>query len=226
MDYLVAGWNTYHFLLSPDKLQKILSEYHLVIFQEHVRIGYTESDLKEYLSAYRALYDLLLSGKQINCTKDHSFFLSQGITSDLTNCTYGKRHRYQGNEYQLTDFKEPVVGIAPTALWIGIEDKKLYCSTAYSRIAYSEYYMGVQLQYPKMIQYRIDGEYEVLRPTSTLKSYQDYEELKKAIKQESHYLTIKTTDGIMKRTNLLIDDETKARLNACYIFQTLGITVK
>ncbi len=227
MDYLVNGWNKYNFLLSPGKLEKILAEYRLVIFNAHVDIDYTESGLKEYLSAYSTLYEMLLSGKKIDGKRDYSLFLSRGITSDLSGCKYGKLHEYQGKKYKLADFNEPVVGIFPIALWVNVDgDKKLHCSTAYSYSLYSEYYMGVQLQYPKTVQYRVGGVYEPLRTTKTLKSYRDYEKLKKSIKEVSHFLTIKTTDGVEKRTDILVDNETKSQLNGCYIFQRNGIMVK
>lgn len=83
MDYLVNGWNKYNFFLSPNKLEKILSEYHLVIFGAHVPVDYTESSLQEYLSAYSNLYDLLFSGKKIDWERDYSLFLQRGITSDF-----------------------------------------------------------------------------------------------------------------------------------------------
>lgn len=227
MDYLVDGWNKYNFFLSPSKLEKILAEYHLVIFNAHVPVDYVESGLKEYLSAYSRLSDLLFSGKKIDWKRDYSLFLHRGITSNLANCIYGKLHVYEGKQYKRADFNEPVVGLSPVALWLNVgEDKKLHCSTSYSYAFCSEYYMGVQLQYPKTIQYKDDGGYEPLKTTKGLQSYQDFERLKKSIKEVSHILTIKTTEGIERRTNIRVDDEVKSRLNTCYSFQQNGIIVK
>lgn len=227
MDYLVNGWNKYYFLLSPDEMKRILCPYHMVIFNAHVPIDYTESNLEEYLSAYSALYDLLLSGSKICWERDYPLFLSRGITSDLSNCTYGHTHIYEGETYKRADFHEPVVGISPSTLWLQIgEDKKLSCSTSYSYAFCTEYYMGVRLDYPKMIQYKTDGDYEALKSTKYLRTYQDFEKLKKSINEVSGILTIKTADGIVRRTNIRIDDATKKRLNACYLFQQNKITVK
>lgn len=227
MDYLVNGWNKYNFFLSTNKLEKILEEYHLVIFGEHVPVDYTESSLKEYLSAYSRLSDLLFSGKKIDWERDYSLFLQRGITSNLANCIYGKLHVYEGKQYKIADFNEPVVGISPVTLWLNVgEDKKLHCSTSYSYAFCSECYMGAQLQYPKTIQYKVNGGYEPLKATKDLQSYQDFERLKKSIKEVSHILTIKTADGNEKRTNIWVDDEVKSRLNTCYSFQQNGIIVK
>ena len=185
---------------------------------------YTESGLEEYRSAYSRLSDLLFSGKKIEWKRDYPLFLQRGITSNLANCIYGKLHVYEGKQYKSADFTEPVVGISPVALWLNLgEDKKLYCSTSYSYSFCSEYYMGVQLHYPKTIQYKDDYGYEPLKTTKDLKSYQDFERLKKSIKEVSHILTIKTADGIERRTNIRIDDEVKSRLNTCYSFQQNGI---
>lgn len=227
MDYLADGWNVYNFFLSPNKLEKILSEYHLVIFNAHVPADYTESGLQEYLLAYSKLYDLLFSGEKIDWKRDHSLFLHRGITSNLANCIYGKLHMYEGKQYKHADFNEPVPGLSPAALWLNKgEDKKLHCSTSYSYSCYPEYYMGVELQYPKTIQYNVNGEYEPLKTTKGLKSYQDFEKLKKSIKEVSHILIIKTADGVERRTNIWVDDEVKSRLHTCYSFQQNGITVK
>ena len=79
MDYLVKGWNKYNFFLSPNNLEKILAEYHLVIFGEHVPADYTESSLKEYISAYSRLSDLLFSGKKIEWKRDYPLFLQREL---------------------------------------------------------------------------------------------------------------------------------------------------
>lgn len=39
MNYLVKGWNQYFFLLSPNELEQILKDYHMVIFNEQVPMG-------------------------------------------------------------------------------------------------------------------------------------------------------------------------------------------
>lgn len=227
MDYLVSGWNTYNFFLSPNNLENILSEYHLVIFNAHVPVDYTESSFKEYLSAYNRLYDLLFSGKKIDWKRDYYLFLQRGITSNLANCIYGKLHMYEGKQYKRADFNEPVVGISPVSLWLNLgDDKKLHCSTSYSYSFCPEYYMGVELQYPKTIQYKGDDGYEPLKTTKGLKTYQDFERLKKSIKKVSHILIIKTVEGVERRTNIWVDDEVKSRLNICYSFQQNGIIVK
>ncbi len=199
----------------------------MVIFNEHVPVDYIESSLEEYLSAYNSLFDILFSGKKIVWKRDYSLFLHRGITSNLVNCNYEKLHVYEGKKYKCADFNEPVVGISPLTLWLNVgEDKKLHCSTSYSYAVTPEYYMGVELQYPKTIQYKDDGGYEPLKSTKDLKSYQDFERLKKSIKEVSHILTIKTADGIERRTSIWVDDEVKSRLNTCYSFQQNGIIVK
>lgn len=226
MEYLVQGWNTYNFFLSPDELKQILREYHLVIFNAHVPMDYIESSLDEYITAYNSLYELLLSGEKILWDRDHSLFLHRGITSDLSNCTYGHLHTYMGEQYKRADFYEPVVGISPAALYVNIgDDDRLHCSTAYSYSFYCEYYIGIQLQYPKMIQYKYGSDYEALRSTKDLKSYQDFEKLKNSIKAVSRPLTIKTADT-ERRTTVRVSDEVRSRLNGCYTFLQNGITVK
>ncbi len=226
MDYLVAGWNKFNFLLSPDELERIFKEYHMVIFGAHVPMDYTESSLDEYVSAYNRLYNLLLSSEKIVWKRDHNLFLHRGVTSDLSNCIYGHIHMYDGKQYKSADFNEPVVGIAPMTLYVHVgEDQKLHCSSAYSYAFYSENYLGIQLQFPKMIQYRFGDGYETLRPTRDLKTYQDFQALRTSIKKITHALTIKAA-GMERRTDLWVSDTVKSMLNGCYSFKQEGVTVK
>ena len=121
---------------------------------------------------------------------------------------------------------EPVTGISPKALAVNIdEDGGLHCSSSCSYAFYPEGYMGTELQYPKMIQYKYGDDYEALRSTKELRSRQDFEELKHAIKRISRPLTIKT-DHAERRLNIRVSDEVRYRLNGCYTFRLKGIRVK
>ncbi len=226
MEYLVHRWDTFQFFLSPDELKQILSAYHLVIFNAHVPADYVESPLEEYIAVYNKLYKLLLSGEKILWEQNHSLFLHRGITSDLSNCRYGHLHTYMEKQYKRADFFEPVTGISPKALAVNIdEDGGLHCSSSCSYAFYPEGYMGTELQYPKMIQYKYGDDYEALRSTKELRSRQDFEELKHAIKRISRPLTIKT-DHAERRLNIRVSDEVRYRLNGCYTFRLKGIRVK
>ena len=226
MNYLVQGWNIYRFLLSPDELRQILSPYHLVIFNAHVPKDYVESTLDEYIAAYSSLYNLLISGEKIIRQRDYPLFLHRGATSDLSNCLYGRFHLYEGQQYKSAEFREPVVGISPVALYIRIDDdKKLHCSTACSYSFYSEDYMGIALEYPKMIQYRFGDDYEALKSTETLNSYQDFIRLRDSIKKITRPLSIKAA-GVERRLNIRVSDVVRYQLNGCYSFRTNGVIVK
>ncbi len=226
MKYLVQGWHSCRFLISPDELSRILSEYHLVIFNAHVPADYTKSPLDEYIAAYSRLYDLLLSGEKIIWKRDYPLFLHRGITTDLSNCIYGNFHIYEGKQYKRAAFGEPVVGISPAALCLGIdENNKLHCSTSCSYSFYPEGYMGVSLDYPKMIQYPYGDGYEPLRTTETLRSYQDFIMLKDSVKKLTLPLSIKAA-GNERRLNIRMSDEARGRLNDCYLFRQYGVIVK
>lgn len=226
INYLVQGWNKYKFLLSPNEVREVFKDYHMVIFNAHVPIDYTESDMDEYIAAYKSLYELQLGGERIIWQRDHSLFLQRGVTSDLSNCKYGHVHMYEEKQYKSADFYEPVVGLSQVVLSINKgADEKLHCSTAGSFIMCSEDFMGIQLEYPKMIQYKVSGEYEPLKSTKELKTYRDFEKLKAAINGITRPLTIRTADA-EKRTDIRISDEVKSRLDGCYSFRKKGVNVK
>lgn len=68
--------------------------------------------------------------------------------------------------------------------------------------------MGIQLQFPKMIQYKIDDGYDALKSTRDLKSYWDFEKIRASIKGISHALTIKAA-GMERRTDIWISNRTE-----------------
>lgn len=105
------------------------------------------------------------------------------------------------------------------------EDQKLHCSSAYSYAVYAESYLGIQLQFSKMIQYRFGYGYEALKSTRDLKTYQDFQELRTSIKKSSHVLTIKAA-GMERCTDLWVSDAAKNMLDGCYSFRQEGVTVK
>lgn len=226
INYLVQGWHKFNFLLSPNEVREIFKDYHMVIFNAHVPIDYTESDMDEYIAAYKSLYELLLGGERIIWPRDHHLFLQRGVTSDVSNCKYGHVHMYEEKQYKSADFDEPVAGLSQVALSINKgADEKLHCSTAGSCITCAEDFMGIQLQYPKMIQYKVNGVYEPLKSAKELKTYRDFEKLKADINGITRPLTIRAADT-EKRTGIRISDEVRSRLNECYSFMQKGVTVK
>lgn len=225
MEYLVQGWNQYNFLLSPKSVRNILMPYHIVVVDHHVEPGYTESNLEETLGRYSALYDHLLSGEKIGREHSH-LFQGFGVCSDLSNCVYGFPHIYQGNQYLRTDFREPVAVFAPAALCVFPgPDGKLHCGNTSCHYS-PEHYMGFQLQYPKQIQYKQGDGYEPLRPTTGLRTWQDFQDLKQSIQAITRPLRLQTPQGAVCRTNVRVDADTKSRLDTCFSLRRYQITVK
>lgn len=226
MEYLTAGWNKFNFLISPKEMEQILTQYHLVISNEHVPVDYMESPISEYIQTYSQLYGLLMSGEKIIWKRDYPLFIHRAVTSDLLSCQYGHIHEYEGKQYKSADFDEPAVTISPFCLTFYKDSKQqTRCSTEYSYICYPEFFMGMQLSYPKKIQYQIKDGYEELKTTQGLKSFKDYEELKGAIKKITTPLTVVVSEGL-KKVNVRISDEAKKKLNDCYSFRQNNVILK
>ena len=85
--------------------------------------------------------------------------------------------------------------------------------------------MGIALEYPKMIQYRFGDDYEALKSTETLNSYQDFIRLRDSIKKITRPLSIKAA-GVERRLNIRVSDVVRYQLNGCYSFRKNGVIVK
>lgn len=218
MEYLVKDWNTYKFLITPDELREILKHYRLVKYTAHVPIEYTETKIDDHLDLYKQLYKLLISGVKIEWKKHHILFETTGISSDLKRCTYGHIHTYQGEKFKLADFAEPPVNLAPNALLPNIDEAgKLHISSGVSYLQFPQYYIGMEISYPKNIQYAVGTGFEPLKPTTQLASFKDYENLRAAIKDITKPLTL-ITDTDKRRTPINISSRAKYDLKNSYAF--------
>lgn len=180
--YLVSGWNLFNFILTPVELENILDGFHAVINNAHVPLDYVESSISEYVSTYKELYEHLSKGDKLVWNEHYTLFQQIGLTTNLSLCKYGKVHEYDGKKFYLPDFDEPCVNFAPFTLF-NMKDKngKLSISTRVSYIQYPENTVGLQMSYPKNIQFSMGEDYELLRSTKELGSYQDYLLLKERI---------------------------------------------
>lgn len=182
MEYLVAGFERYQFILTPEELDEVLDGFHFVVNNTHVPAGYVESLPSEYLSVYQKMYRNLADGHKLVWGQDNHLFASTGLTTNLNLCKYGRLHEYRGSMYQLSCFDEPCVIIYPFTVYIMQGDGKVSASTRVSYAQYPECVAGLELSYPKQIQYECGSSYEALKSTHDLESYNDFLTLKSRIK--------------------------------------------
>ena len=220
-DYLVAGWwNDFSFLLTPDELKQVLQSYHLVIYNAHVPVGYTETPPEEYLATYQRFYDKLTGGENLKENDNSKLIIS--VSSDLSGCKYGKLHTYKDRQYLLADFDEPPVCFSPFALCPCRNGKEQLCfRTGYSFLVNGDKVMGLQLQYPKMIQYRQDSGYETPKSTKELAGYRDYVNLKNVITKLTKPLYV-MENGDKRKTNVRVSAEVKERLQGALLMKENG----
>lgn len=199
--WLVTGWETFYFIVTPEELEKCLTEFHLVIHNTHVPIDYVETSTSSYINTQKQLFELLKTGEKLNWD-DHYFLLRQiGLTTDLSRCIYGNMHKYHGKLYKKADFDEPCINFSPFTFYL-IEDKngKSRISTQVSYIQCPENVVGIELSYPKNIQFKSSdtGTFEALYSTKTLHSYQDYLKIKSRISDITRPLLFQMVDKIIK----------------------------
>ena len=225
MPYLMQGWLSFSFLLTPEELQKVLEPYHLVIANAHVPMDYVESDLTEYMNTYRKLYQVLSSGEKVVWKEHHSLFQYINMTSDLTKCKYGNIHEYEGALYKRAEFPVPTVGLGPFTLHFYEDSKgKLCAGTHYSYATCAEEILGLQLHYPKKIWLKTEDDYELLQNMELLGTYRDYMHIKQAVTEMTKPLHIQMGEE-KKNVGVRVSPAAKQDLARFYSFVSKGIVV-
>lgn len=227
MKYLIQGWQKFDFVLSPDEFKRILEPYHMVVPNAHVPLDYVESFLDEYMAKYEQLYRFWESGEKFIWQRDYQMIDNKGaVTSNLAKCKYGRIHEYEGKKYKSPDFDEPVVVISPFALYFYQDSHSNWCvSTAYSHTQLAENIIGMQIAYPKNIQFGKRDNWKPLQSTSNLGGYGDYAALKKTIMAMTKPLTI-MIHGEERRTRIRVSPQAKEMLQRHYTFCSGDIQVK
>ena len=171
--YLTAGWVKFHFIVTPEELETVLADMHALIVSRHVPKGYQETPLQEYIEDYRPFYARLASGQKIGSGEREISEI--GVAKSLIKYPYGRDHLFCGLPYQLTDFDEPcpIIGYFPLYLFTSTQ-KKLTLTISASVSQFPENTVGLELLFPKQIQYFNGEGYGPLQTVKDLESYQDY----------------------------------------------------
>lgn len=224
-NYLVAGWERSQFIITPSELENCLTDFHLVIHNAHVPIDYVESSMQEYISRYRELFDLLTAGQKLIWKQHYPLLETRGLTTDLARCDYGRVHEYQGSMYKSADYDEPCAVLAPFTLNILNDGNgKSSISTKVSYLQYPEYTVGLELSYPKKIQYQYDRTegYEPLRSTKDLEAYHDFDLLKERIQKITGSFSF-SLNGKKVRTRVRISGQALQSVYQFYFFRENNI---
>ena len=112
------AYETVYTILSPDELVRVVQDFHVVIANSHVPVGYTESLQEELIENYRNLYQLLANGKKLEWKTHYDLFQIRNLTQHLYHCKYGNPHTYRGKQYLSPCFDEPCPMIAPFTIMI------------------------------------------------------------------------------------------------------------
>ena len=180
--YLTTGWESFAFIVTPAELEQVISDMHLLITSTHVPYDYTETPLGRYIDDYKMIYQKLITGQKVTIS-DIGNFIEIGITQSLEVHKYGQLHTYRGKKYLSKDFDEPcaILRLFPMYLNASKDDKPSLTIRA-SSIQFPENTVGLELLFPKSIQYPCGKDYSPLEPTKSLVSYQDYLILRDRIK--------------------------------------------
>lgn len=182
MEYVPKGWHLFRFILTPGELAQVLEPFHLVKCNCHVPAGYRETMPEEFLTPYGQLYGKLARGEALSHAADWPLMNHTGLTTDLSRCPYGREHTFQGRQFLLPVFPEPCAALAPFAMTIDPESRRVSLRTSY--VQSPQNIVGCEASYPKAISRR-DG---VWQSAASLPGYQDFLLLKRRVSAVSRGL--------------------------------------
>lgn len=204
------GWQSCPFLITPQELQTALQPFKLVIHNACVPIDYTETPAEEFLENYSALYERLIHGKAFD--GNNKALLKQiAITSHLSDISFCMEHELNGQWVKAIkhDKQSVLPYLSPFTFHTYTENNKLYVSTRYSYLAYSDAIFGYEINFPKFSQ--SDAAYYGLASEKELKAYPDYERFRKSILKITKPFHFRQNNNV-KRTQIRISNEVKAKL--------------
>jgi len=219
------GWQSCPFLVTPQELKSAFELFRLVVDNACVPIDYTGTPVEEFLKKYSALYERLISGGVIEYKTESELLCHIAITSDLSNLRFGMEHEIDGKMVKtvIVDQKiSPLPYLAPFTFNMYSVNHKLYVSTRYSYLLYTESVLGYEINFRKFSQ--SDVEYFGLSSEKEFKTYPDYALFRKNITKMTKPLTFRWNGGV-KKTAIRISDEVKKHLPDFYCIKSKGIEI-
>lgn len=219
------GWQSYPFLVTPKELGMAFEPFKLVIDNRCVPVEYTNTPAAEFLKRYAALYELLISGGVVNAKAHGNLLENIAITSDLSAVKFGMEHELDGRMVKSVIFDRsvsPMPYLSPFTLTTYCENDKIYVSTRYSYLVYTDFIFGYAINFRKFCP--SDADYYGLSSEKGFQTYPDYELFKKSIAKITKPLTLRQ-NGIAKKTTIRISDEVKTYLPNFSCIKSRGIEI-
>lgn len=217
------GWQSCPFFVTPKELQTAFGPFKLVIKNACVPIDYTNTPVEEFLENYSILYERLINGEVFDGS--YRALLKQiAFTSNLPDIKFCMEHELDGIWVKAVkhDKQSVLPYLAPFTFNTYTENDKLYVSTRYSYLAYSDSIFGYEVLFPKFSQ--SDADYYGLASERELNAYPDYELFRKNIVKITKPFHFRLK-GNVKKTQIRISDEVKTYLPNLHCIKEKGIEI-
>ncbi len=217
------GWQSCPFLVTPKELQTAFEPFNLVIHNACVPIGYTNTPVEDFLENYSALYERLINGGVFDGSY-HALLKQIAFTSNISDIKFCMEHELDGKWVKAMkhDKQSVLPYLAPFTFNTYTENNRLYVSTRYSYLAYSDSIFGYEVNFPKFSQ--SDADYYGLASEKKLNAYPDYEIFRKNIIKITKPFHFRL-NGDVKKTQIRISDEVKAYLPNLHCIKCKGIEI-
>ncbi len=138
------------FLIAPEEFASVFEGFSFVVTGAGVKQGYIKSDAGEIENTYRALFELLASGKRCVWEEDWPLLrFNTGVTAHPENCIYVKKR----GGLLVPDFKEPCIELS---VFCAIPFGRSPVSIGWLISQYPQYAIGLEASFPSRIT-RDDG---------------------------------------------------------------------
>ena len=194
------GWNSFHFILTPDEFPKVFDglQYSFVETGTRVESDYKETSKENYFRAYKYFFEILLTGQQPLGNREPWAIESavrESIINDIAKISFREITDNWGKPipYKLVEPSEPVINISPFYL-LFLGEKKESLTIASDN---KEGVIGLQLSYPKFVTW-FNTENPELMETNSYDTYTLYGILVERIKKNTRKAKIQSPVKLFK----------------------------
>jgi hypothetical protein len=222
MKFFPKSWNTFKFLISPNEFENIFKEFHHIEYTHRVPKDYIETDPQILFNNYKLFYNKLVSNYKFLKTDDELTNLQTGFSNNLSKCTFGESFIDETNKqyYKICDFKEPCVGMGMVVLVLD-KNKKLLSNRSF--IQYPENTIGLQIEFPKELNYYKNNEIVNCNEIETYN--QVYKKIVENINKISKNLAF-TVDGKEYKTSIKISKNIIDEIEKIYFIKNNKCIIK
>ena len=210
-----SGWDHFKFIITPDELKETLEPFNLLIFKSGlVERDYEFSKLSDLINDYRDYWTKITSGTIWTPLFNNNLFARFLLTDNQNDIEFKD---YHDPRYKILKEVRPIIFL--DSFQVYYQDFKLSTSD-YN----PEGSIGLNLLYPKIFCYPINGQLSEFEKTDSFSTKNLYSQITEVISKRTKKLIFQTEDKVI-RPNTYISDKARIKLNINYYLNSKGLKI-